>query len=110
MAISERERLKSYEKLGETLGPELAGTMMELLPPTGWDDIATKDEVRSLGSALRGEMGELRGEMKEFRAEVRNEIAHLEVGVAQQLVSLQRNMLLTMSGFMLSIWITLLLT
>ncbi len=137
MAISERERLKLYNKLGETLGSEFAGTMMELLPPTGWDDIATKDEVRSSGAALRGEMAELRGEMgglrgemgelrgemgelrgemgglrgemAEFRAEVRTDIATLEVGMAQQFVSLQRNLLLTIGGFMLSIWLTLLL-
>ena len=46
------------------MGPERAAVIMEMLPPVGWTDLATKDDVRSLGVELRGEMAELRGEMQ----------------------------------------------
>lgn len=68
--ITERERLKLYERLGETIGREEAAFLMELLPPTSWDDIATTRQVQNLGTDLRGEMTELRtdlrGEMTEL--------------------------------------------
>lgn len=38
-------RLKSYDRLGDVLGHDEAGTLMELLPPNGWDDIATKEST-----------------------------------------------------------------
>ena len=63
MPINERERLKLYDALGNILGSDDAGILMELLPPSGWDDIPTKDDVRAQGTALRGEMAEVRGEM-----------------------------------------------
>ena len=134
--MNERERLKLYDRLGEVLGLDEAGTLMELLPPNGWDDIATKDLVAANATSLRGEMAEVRGEMAEVRgemAEVRGEMAELRsemaaqfAGVATQFASVanefsavrsematgfatvQRNMLIAMAGFMLTIWITLL--
>ncbi|NNE75061.1 MAG: hypothetical protein HKN26_15450, partial [Acidimicrobiales bacterium] len=78
--MNERERLKLYDRLGEVLGPDEAGTLMELLPPDGWDDIATKQLVGANATSLRGEMAEVRGEMAEVRgemAEVRGEMAEV---------------------------------
>jgi hypothetical protein len=79
--ISERERLQLYHRLGETLGQQEAVTMMELLPPTSWDNIATTQQLRNLGTELRGEMAELRselkGEMAELRSELKDEMAEL---------------------------------
>ena len=74
MAISERERLELYEQLGRVLGPDNAGRLMELLPPTGWDDIATKADVRALGVELRGELSELRGEIGRVEGTLRAEL------------------------------------
>ena len=48
--------------------------MMELLPPVGWGDVATKDDLRQLDermtmrfdvlrSELRGEMHQMRGDL-----------------------------------------------
>lgn len=48
MAVSERDRHELYRKLEGALGKEPADTMMALLPPVGWADVATKDDLRNL--------------------------------------------------------------
>ena len=120
--MNERERLKLYDRLGEVLGLDEAGTLMELLPPNGWDDIATKDLVAANATSLRGEMAEVRGEMAELRSEmaaqfagvatqfasVANEFSAVRSEMATGFATVQRNMLIAMAGFMLTIWITLL--
>ena len=61
--MNERERLRPYEELGRAIGPEHAGTLMELPPPSSWDDIATTEVVKVQGVQLRAEMAELRGDI-----------------------------------------------
>lgn len=89
MAIDERRRHELYRWAQEAMGPERADTLMELLPPVGWADVATKDDVRVLGRELRGEIAELRGEllgeigglrgeMGALRGELRGELGSLE--------------------------------
>jgi hypothetical protein len=48
MAIDERRRLDLYTWLREAAGDERADTLMELLPPVGWADVATKRDVAAL--------------------------------------------------------------
>src|SRR3546814_7503928 len=72
--------------------------MMDLLPPVGWGDIATSDDVRHLGVELRGEMGELRGEMGELRGEMgelRGEMVRFEGRIEHTLARMQRNIYLS---------------
>ncbi len=100
MPASEEERLALLNRLTETLGADAARTLMESLPPTHWDQIATKDDLRALEERLvqkfmsevnkvksglaelsgrvEGEFGRidgkfanLRGELSEVRGEVR---------------------------------------
>jgi hypothetical protein len=46
MAIDERARHRLYRKLEEILGSEEAGTLMDHLPPAGFADLVTKDDLR----------------------------------------------------------------
>lgn len=56
MTIDERQRHGLYQELEATLGPEHAATLMSMLPPVGWADVATKSDVASLGRELRSEI------------------------------------------------------
>ncbi len=52
MVIDERTRHQMYLKLEEVLGREEAETMMGHLPPLGWGDVATKQDLELLRSDL----------------------------------------------------------
>jgi hypothetical protein len=90
MPVSERERLALYRQLQEQLGNESADTLMELLPPAGWNDIATRADVQATATLLRGEMAELGSEIR------------------QDLAATQRTLVLWMAAFAASTWVALL--
>ena len=79
--VSDQDRRELYMALEQQLGGGPAATMMELLPPVGWADVARQSDL----VAVRGEMAELRGEMAELRADLRGEIAELRGEVRAQL-------------------------
>jgi hypothetical protein len=118
MTISERDRLALYRRLEDTLGTDHADTLMELLPPTGWGDVATRADLHATATELRGEMAELRGEMGELRGEIavlRGDMVAGFAAVDQQIaglkleiVGMQRSYLQWLIAFGLTIWLTLL--
>ncbi len=75
--VSDRDRHELYVALIDRLGRGPADTMMELLPPVGWADVARTSDLRALGVELRGEMAGLRGGMAALRAELKSEAASL---------------------------------
>ena len=42
--------------MGLILSEEAADTLMELLPPVGWADVATKTDLQHLRDELKGDM------------------------------------------------------
>jgi len=50
--IDERARHELYRAIEELLGTRIADTLMALLPPVGWADVATKDDLLQLESRL----------------------------------------------------------
>ena len=85
--VSDQDRRELYGALERQLGGGPAATMMELLPPVGWADVARQSDVVALRGEmsqlrgemgeLRGEIGELRGEMGELRGELKGELAEV---------------------------------
>ena len=55
MTVSEQQRLHLFKTLEQRLGDDDAATMMELLPPVGWADVATKHDLDGLADRLRAE-------------------------------------------------------
>ena len=47
MAMTETQRTTLYDQLTDAIGQDAARTLMEQLPPTGWDQVATKDDVKA---------------------------------------------------------------
>ena len=80
MTIDEPTRHELYIWFADHMPAKLAEAMMQSIPPTGWGDVATRNDLTANAILLRGEMAEVRGEMAEVRgeiAEVRGEIALL---------------------------------
>lgn len=75
MSVTEFERHQIFQWYETAMGSELASIMMNLVPPVGWGEIATRTDLAALGGGLRGEMSvlrsELRGEMAELRGEMK---------------------------------------
>ncbi len=90
MAVTEIERTELANRLVLAIGKEATETLMNCIIPEGRDQLATKDDLRVLSAELRGEMAELRGDV--------------DSALARQ----TRLIMTTMVGFMLTIWITLL--
>ncbi|MCC6339302.1 MAG: hypothetical protein IT197_04935 [Acidimicrobiia bacterium] len=85
MTIDERHRLALAEAAKRVLGDDPAVTLMELLPPVGWADVATRRDLDSLRTGLQAEIAVLRGEMHREIGELRGEIGGLrgEIGRLQ---------------------------
>lgn len=56
MSVTEFQRHDVFKWLEQHMGPERAAIMMDLLPPVGWGDIATKADLRSELSRLEGDL------------------------------------------------------
>ena len=77
MSVDEEQGHRIHNKLGELLGPEDAGGLMDMLPRHASSELATRDDVLATATLLRGEMSELRGEMSELRTELKGDMAEL---------------------------------
>lgn len=86
MPITEGSRDRMRRRLEEVLGDEEATTLMEHLPPKGWEDMATKGDLahlrewvevklESLRLELRADIAAVRGELRAGIAAVRGELA-----------------------------------
>ncbi|HEX9765288.1 MAG TPA: hypothetical protein VGA36_00895 [Nitriliruptorales bacterium] len=69
MVVDERSKHGLHTALESALGAEHADTMMSMLSPVGWADVATKRDLAQLEDRIRREISEL-------RAEMHREIAH----------------------------------
>lgn len=52
MSVTEFQRHQVFQWLEEAMGTERAAIMMDLLPPVGWGDLATRSDL----DVLRGEI------------------------------------------------------
>ncbi|HLF99047.1 MAG TPA: hypothetical protein VI916_01140 [Acidimicrobiia bacterium] len=48
MAITEEMRHQIYEAFRASLGDEVANSLMEMLPPVGWADVATRQDLAAI--------------------------------------------------------------
>jgi hypothetical protein len=56
MAIDETRRYELHEAARRTLGDAPGDTLMEMLPPVGWADVATKTDLELRLATLKSEM------------------------------------------------------
>lgn len=86
--------------MGLILSKEAADTLMELLPPVGWADVATKTDIQHLRDELKGDMlnlrvatktdiQHLRDELKGDMLNLRDEMQHLRNELKGDMLNLQ---------------------
>jgi hypothetical protein len=52
MAVDERHRLQLADAAKRAFGDDAGITLMELLPPVGWADVATKQDLAQVAARL----------------------------------------------------------
>ena len=82
MATTQAQRASLFNTLAEMMGQQEAETLVEQLPPTGWDTMATKDDVRVLGATITAALTEGLAQAAKERAELR---ATMATGLAEGL-------------------------
>lgn len=82
MVMTETQRTTLYNQLTGAIGQEAARTLMEQLPPMGWDQVATKEDVKASEKMLLREISasetRVRGELKETEGRLMIQIADSE--------------------------------
>ncbi len=71
MAADERTRYALHQRLEQVLGADEAGTLMEHLPPVGWGDLATKQDLMLLTSEVDGLRRDLTSEVDGLRRDLK---------------------------------------
>ena len=74
MSITDSKRTDIHNCLRDLMGRDMADIMMEFLPPVGWGEVVRRQDVNSLGVALRSEMSVMGSDLHTEIAGVRNEL------------------------------------
>ena len=93
MSITEASRFQLRTAIGQILSEEAADTLMELLPPVGWADVATKTDLQHLREELKAEILSLgvatKTDLQHLRDELKAEIHSLRVATKTDLQHLR---------------------
>jgi len=83
MAMTNTERATLYTALADTIGQQEAETLMEQFPPTGWDRVATKDDLRILGASFAAALAETNAALAATNAALTETNAAIRSGLAE---------------------------
>ena len=128
MAATQAQRAALYASLVDSMGEEAADTLMNQLPPSGWDQMATKEDLAGVELRLQAAFtaaiaqinakfaetnariaetnADLRVEMHEGFAEAAKERAEIIKSQAKQIYVI----VATIAAATISIWIALFTT
>ncbi|MCP3935707.1 MAG: hypothetical protein GY708_10085, partial [Actinomycetia bacterium] len=68
--ISDADRRRLHDALVQSIGTQPSEVLMELLPPAGWTDLATRTDVLALKTDIEIAKTELRIEIHDVRNEI----------------------------------------
>lgn len=90
MTVTDRQRNELYQAFERTIGEGPADTLMSLLPPVGWADVATKHDLDSLRVATKQDLDNLRVDFEHLREQMATKTdlaelrAYFESGLKEQ--------------------------
>lgn len=91
MTVTEEARYHLHQQLDDSVGQKGANTMMELLPPVGWADVATKRDLdqqsERLGLMVRAEISGVRAEIAGVRGDFQNSLRRMQTVLLSAVVS-----------------------
>ena len=85
MSVSEYERTQLFLWFEEHMGTERASTMMALVPPLGWGEVATRRDLEHLEARLNGRIDAMA--TKQDLAGLRAELAFSQASLQRTLVT-----------------------
>ncbi len=90
MAEGEQERFELLNSLIEVHGEDVARKLMDSLPPFSWDQVATKDDLNALSTAITAKFDQVdaqftavAAEFVNLRGEISKEVAGLSVKIGE---------------------------
>lgn len=101
MAVDERKRHEMYLSLEQALGREAADTLMELVPPVGWADVATRHDLKALEAATRKDLKGLEERMELRFQVVDNKFNAMEARMLSTLSDKLRRQTITLATLIL---------
>ena len=91
MTVTEEARYHRLQQLDDSVGEKGANTIMELLPPVGWADVATKRDLdqqsERLGLMVRAEISGVRAEIAGVRGDFQNSLRRMQTVLLSAVVS-----------------------
>ncbi len=120
MAVGEQERFELLNGLIEALGEDVAHKLMDSLPPVSWDQVATKDDLNTLATAITAKFDQVDAQFKSVNAQfesvnakfemvaaefvsLRGEIAKEIAGISKKITDQTRIMVTMIGGFSLAV-------
>ena len=84
MATTQAQRASLFNTLAELMGTEDAETLMQQLPPGGWDSMATKDDIQVLAATFTAALAESSAHAARERAEIVKVISESHAEAARE--------------------------
>ena len=81
MAATQAQRAALYTRLVDSMGDEAAETLMDQLPPSGWDQMATKDDLAGVEQRLQASLAVLAAETNAKFAESHTKLVESHAGL-----------------------------
>ncbi len=91
MAAGEQERFELLNSLIEALGEDVAYKLMNSLPPFSWDQVATKEDLNTLATAITAKFDQVDAQFKSVNAQfemVAAEFVNLRGEIAKEVAGL----------------------